>query len=127
MMLNKLTNLVMLIFILSMSAYSQTTPPQDLKASVEGSVVKLNWTSAEKSATYNIYRASANSSTKVIDPLKLEFKKISTVTEPAYEDKTDAASGMVYVYYVATVNSNGVESAGSNYVNAKIGETGTDQ
>ena len=118
---------LMLLILMSTLVFSQIAPPQNLKATVEGSTVKLNWTATETGATYNIYRATANTSAKVIDPAKLEFKKLNTVTEPAYEDKTDATSGMVYVYYVATLNANGVESAGSNYVNAKIGETGTDQ
>jgi len=116
--------LLLLIILLTELAYSQSEPPSNLEATVKNKVVMLSWKAPEgtQKVTYNIYRAETMNSGKSIDPTKLEFKKVSTVTEPAYEDK-DAASGRVYIYYVVTMDSKGMESAGSNYINVRIGDT----
>ncbi len=130
MMLKKISRIFLIsIFLLAGLSYSQSAPPSNLKATVDGSTVRLNWDapSTDQKVTYNIYKAEASSSKEAIDPSKLDFKKLSAVTEPVYEEKTDAASGQVYVYFVVAVTSDGIESAGSNYVNATFGGTGTDK
>ncbi len=111
-------------------SYSQLIPPSNIKVKlVDGNIVKLSWDaqSSDQKVSYNIYRAVENNSSTSIASPKPEFKKLNSVTVPVYEDKTEATPGKVFIYYVTTVNSNGVESASSNYVNVKIGETGTDQ
>lgn len=115
--------------IFSGLSYSQLVSPSDLKVTLDGNTVKLSWeaSSSDQKVSFNIYRAEENSTSTSIATPKPEFKKLSSVTAPLYEDKTEASPGKVFIYYVTTVNSNGVESASSNYVNVKIGETGTDQ
>ena len=123
---------IILISLLTFSglSYSQLVPPSNIKVKlVDGNIVKLSWDaqSSNQKVSYNIYRAEENNSSTSIASPKPEFKKLNSVTAPVYEDKTEASPGKVFIYYVTTVNSNGVESASSNYVNVKIGETGTDQ
>ncbi len=107
--------------------YSQSGPPSNLEATFKDNVVKLSWEAPEKGekVTYNIYRAETMSSGNAIDPTKLEFSKISTTTETAYKDK-EAASEKGYIYYVVALDSKGVESAGSNYINVRVGDKSDD-
>ncbi len=130
MMLKQFTLIVLIsILLFSGLSYSQPAPPSNLKVNVDGNIVKLSWDapSADQKVSYNIYRAEENNISTSIATPKPEFKKLSSVTASLYEDETGATPGKVFIYYVTTVNSNGVESAGSKYVNVKIGETGTDQ
>ena len=115
--------LFLITFYFTGLTYSQSGPPSNLEATVKDNVVKLSWEAPENSekVTYNIYRAKTMNSGKEVDPTKLEFSKISTTTEPAYKDK-DAASGKGYIYYVVALDSKGEESAGSNYINVRVGE-----
>jgi fibronectin type 3 domain-containing protein len=109
---------------------SQSSPPANLKARVEGSTVKLSWEAPAGASgiTYNIYRAPAPTMSSAVDPTKLEFSKINTTTETSFEDQVKSAeAGGVHIYYIVAVGSDGKESAGSNYVNVKIGQSETDQ
>ena len=116
--------LLLFIVLITVLAYSQSEPPENLEALVKGNTVTLTWKAPEgiQNITYNVYRAGTMNSGKSIDPTKLEFKKISTVIQPTYEDK-DASSGITYIYYVVSLDTKGTESAGSNYINVRIGDT----
>ena len=116
--------LFLVIVFFSGMTYSQSSQPSNLKAEVKGNVVQLSWvapTTSEK-VIYNVYKAETTSPEKQIDPAKLEFTKISTATESAYQDK-EATSGKAYVYYVVSMNSKGKESSVSNYINVRVGDT----
>lgn len=116
--------------LLSGLTYSQSDPPSNLMATVAGKSLTLTWEASgnNQKTTYNIYRATVENANEAADPMKLNFSKVGTVTTTTFDDKT-AGPGQVYVYYVVSVNKDGVESAGSNYVNVTIGEkdAGTDQ
>ena len=114
---------LMVVFFSGVTTYSQSGAPTDLKAEVKGNVVQLTWQAptTSKQATYNVYRAETTVPEKEIDPAKLDFIKIGTATEPAYQDK-EAASGKVYVYYVVSMDSKGKESSVSNYINVRVGD-----
>lgn len=116
-------SIVLVTILYTGLAYSQSDPPSNLKAATSGNALKLSWEASGtgQEVSYNIYRAEAQSSSDVADPMKLNFTKVSTVKETTFEDKS-AAPGQAYVYYVVSVNQDGVESAGSNYVNVSIGE-----
>ena len=103
--------------------YAQSDPPSNLQAATSGNALKLSWdaSGAGQDVAYIIYRAEAQSSSDVADPMNLNFTLVSTVKENTFEDRS-AAPGQAYVYYVVSVNQDGVESAGSNYVNVSIGE-----
>lgn len=103
--------------------YAQADPPSNLQAATSGNVLKLSWEASEagQDVAYIIYRAEAQSSSDVADPMKLNFTIVSTVKENTFEDRS-AVPGQAYVYYVVSVNQDGVESAGSNYVNVTIGD-----
>jgi fibronectin type 3 domain-containing protein len=109
---------------------SQSSPPSNLKARVEGNSVKLMWEAPEGASdvSYNIYKAPAPSISSAVDPTKLKFAKINTTKEISFEDKIQSTeAGGVQIYYVVAVGSDGKESAGSNYVNVKVGQSETDQ
>ena len=60
MMLKKISGIVLTIIILFAGlSYSQSSSPSNLKATVDGSTVKLSWDapSTDQKITYNIYRA----------------------------------------------------------------------
>lgn len=113
------------------TAYSQLSPPSNLAAKVEGNSVMLTWKApTEALVSYNIYRASAPSSavdtTKL--KLKLKFSKVSATTETSFKDKIESVeAGGIFTYYVVAVGSDGKESAGSNNVNVKIGQSETNK
>jgi len=110
--------------------FAQSAPPSNLKVNTDGNVVHLTWQAPETNAkvTYNIYRAQAQSLSSTVDPTQLEFSKLSSVIETSYEDKIDEGTdgGQLYVYFIVAVNSEGMESAGSNYVNVKVGGSQAD-
>ncbi|MFO7525525.1 MAG: fibronectin type III domain-containing protein [Ignavibacteriaceae bacterium] len=114
--------LLVLVFFTGLT-HAQSDPPSNLQASNSNKALKLTWEvpGNGQEVVYNIYRAEVQSTSDAADPMKLNFTKVSTVKETTFEDRS-AAPGQAYVYYVVSVNQDGVESAGSNYVNVKIGE-----
>ena len=124
--------LVLVLLTAVIHAQSHTSPPSNLKSRVEGSNVKLTWEAPPDAGnvSYNIYRAETSGMSSAMDPTKLQFAAISNSTETSFEDKISSTDPNVeYIYYVVSVGSDGTESAGSNYVNVKIGqsETGSSQ
>lgn len=120
----------LLLFTGMTYSQSQSSPPSNLKARVEGNSVKLTWEAPAGASgiSYNIYRAPAPTMSSAVDPTKLKFSKVNTTTETGFEDKVESAdAGSVHIYYVVAVGNDGKESAGSNYVNVKIGQSETDQ
>lgn len=126
MMQNK--NIIIFFFFLITSVLiiglSYSPQPADREGVVKGKVVYLTLETpqTETNGMYSIYRAKANSDVQEIDPIRIKFDKISTVTEPAYEDK-GAAEGKNYFYSVASIDAKGMENAGSNYINIWVGDT----
>lgn len=110
----------------------------DLKASVDGNNVNLEWKApnSESAVSFNIYRApinnskmtemsnskkSGNGNSETVDPSDLSFKKIGSTKDLEFTDKLDAvvpgSSGKFY-YYITTVTKDGEETRKSNF--AKI-------
>jgi fibronectin type 3 domain-containing protein len=114
---------------------STSNSPSNLLATANGNTVSLTWQApeGETAITYNIYRAMVpsisednnmdSSSGSLMDPTKLDFKKISTATETSYKDKIEGVpeGDQKYVYYVVAVDNKGMESAGTNYVTINVG------
>jgi GH25 family lysozyme M1 (1,4-beta-N-acetylmuramidase) len=95
-----------------------TTPPADptpsntavggisgftAKASGTGTI-KLSWSVNAQAASYDVYRADAFSG---------KYKKIATVSQASYSDKS-CGEGREYYYYVMPVGSNGTEGKKSS-------------
>lgn len=128
---NATSILVVLLLIAGVTySQSQSSPPSNLKARVEGNAVKLMWEApaGASEVSYNIYKAPAPTMSSAVDPTKLKFSKINTTKETSFEDKIESTEGGgVQIYYVVALGSDGKESAGSNYVNVKVGQSETGQ
>jgi len=110
-------------------------PKNDLKASVKGNNVTLEWTAptSESVVAFNIYRApitnlkkenmSNSKSSKTIEPSDLSFKKIGSTKDLKYIDKLEKVipgkSGSFY-YYVASVSKDGKETNKSGFTKVEM-------
>lgn len=90
------------------SQNTKPSSPTNLSATSGNSQISLSWSGVDAAKTYNVYRATASSSSNPSDsdPVMTE------VSNTTYTD-SDVTNGIKYVYSVTAVGSNGKESSPS--------------